>query len=698
MSDIKKLLESLDSISETKPKDNLPAPRNVVAKNAKTAGAGQHKNPRDIENTRKEKHKKDFLKDLHEAEKDTRVLRKVQEAYNSFNANYQDVAEGYWQDALKKAEADKAARKGKPFEKNPASHDRQGVYKGDKDLAGNPVPKRKEQGVAEGFERFQVGDKISFPLSQMATGIVDKIDDKRLYVKLDNGEVYTIPSSMLHSVKLLERQGVADGYEPNVVVKFSAKEYAAMSPEQKAAKQREWQQLKQQAKKRLQNFTLVDADKEQGVAEGSFDNASPMTKDSVKQDRIRSLKNLIAIAKEQGRQLRVQELELELEKLQGVAEGTLNEGVMDQLKRIYIMLVSDLPMGTPESEFLEHWQRIIQDDLGKKIDIDTLAKLRNNFVGRYKTMGSRGDVGDWHREMGQDLSEGKDDLSQYSTERLQAYVKKVSGGGVPAFGSGAKLKRVQAELKRRESGVAEELKMKKQQEFYGKNQRLPDTSTSLAKRSIGWPEVPNVPRTDDGTPTVQHRFHGKGIHTRLDPRPEQTRVQRKDAGKEKPIPSFLQKGMAETSDVSGLLAASKLNNSYIITAELAEGGTKKFRVKAQSERVALEKFKKHYAMAKVIDVTPEVQEATTMPTSPTAPTSATSTTTTSATQQKPLNLQAVQQQLKIPGNPAPGSTSAGSTNPQDMAVQAVIQKAMAGKPLDSAENNLYHSILQKANK
>jgi len=249
----------------------------------------------------------------------------------------------------------------------------------------------------------------------------------------------------------------------------------------------------------------------------------------------------------------------------------------------------------------------------------------------------------------------------------------------------------------KEQGVTEELKMKKQQEFYGKNQRLPDTSTSLAKRSIGWPEVPNVPRTDDGTPTVQHRFHGKGVHTRLDPRPEQTSVQRKDASIEKPIPAFLQKGMAETSDVSGLLAASKLNNSYIITAELAEGGTKKFRVKAQSEQVALEKFKKHYAMAKVIDVTPEVQEATTMPTSPTAPTSATSTTTTSATQQKPLNLQAVQQQLKIPGNPMPGGT-ASADNVQSMAVQAVIQKALAGKPLDSAENNLYHSILQKANK
>jgi len=56
------------------------------------------------------------------------------------------------------------------------------------------------------------------------------------------------------------------------------------------------------------------------VAEGDY---SPMTKDSMKQDKIRSLKNLIAIAKEQGRQLRVQELELELKKLkeQGVTEA-----------------------------------------------------------------------------------------------------------------------------------------------------------------------------------------------------------------------------------------------------------------------------------------------------------------------------------------------------------------------------------------
>jgi hypothetical protein len=91
-----------------------------------------------------------------------------------------------------------------------------------------------------------------------------------------------------------------------------------------------------------------------------------------------------------------------------------------------------------------------------------------------------------------------------------------------------------------------------------------------------------------------------------------------------------------------------------------------------------------------------VAEAGTVPTMPTSPTSATSTGTTSATQQKPLNLQAVQQQLKIPGNPAPGATSSTAAKPEDMAVQAIIQKVTAGKTLDPAETNLWHSILQKA--
>jgi hypothetical protein len=56
------------------------------------------------------------------------------------------VAEGYWEDAVKKAEAERQARRGKPFELNPASHDEHGVYKGDRDLAGNPVPREKQGG------------------------------------------------------------------------------------------------------------------------------------------------------------------------------------------------------------------------------------------------------------------------------------------------------------------------------------------------------------------------------------------------------------------------------------------------------------------------------------------------------------------------------------------------------------------------
>lgn len=67
-----------------------------------------------------------------------------------------------------------------------------------------------------------------------------------------------------------------------------------------------------------------------------------------------------------------------------------------------------------------------------------------------------------------------------------------------------------------------------------------------------------------------------------------------------------QSGMDEAySDVSGLMAASSLNRSFIITADLAEGGRKRFRVRAQSERVAREKFLRHHAQAHVISVEEE---------------------------------------------------------------------------------------------
>ncbi len=59
------------------------------------------------------------------------------------------------------------------------------------------------------------------------------------------------------------------------------------------------------------------------------------------------------------------------------------------------------------------------------------------------------------------------------------------------------------------------------------------------------------------------------------------------------------------SDISGLLAAARLNRSFIITAQTAEGDTKKYRVKAQSPNIAKEKFMKHHNMAKILDVKEE---------------------------------------------------------------------------------------------
>ena len=71
-------------------------------------------------------------------------------------------------------------------------------------------------------------------------------------------------------------------------------------------------------------------------------------------------------------------------------------------------------------------------------------------------------------------------------------------------------------------------------------------------------------------------------------------------------------GVEESSDISGLLAASALNREFLLTVNI-DGATKKFRVKAQSPRVAQEILKRRYATAQVVDVkelTGEGQEST----------------------------------------------------------------------------------------
>jgi hypothetical protein len=736
MADIKKLLESFDRIGEDKAKIKAPAPRNVVAKNAKTSGAGQHKNPREIENTRKEKHKKDFLKDLHEAEKDTRILRRIEEAYSKFKEAKMHISPSGVKTNMDPSDDDYAINYGK-----------NGLVAKHRKELGLDVETGEKKDVAEGLNEFAPdgfnggddGEEFNPGLAKMAY------------------EAGIVKGASLADGATLEQAMAIDHWDSHDGGMY--KQYFA-----KGFKQGRMNKIKHNNKQYNLNLKLMKDGSirhgEQGVAEGSLVDKQVAYWDSVAKDKKNKEREALKAKKEKHEKTPTGKAEKYWSK-KGVAEDSEThkyQVVVKGHKRSYSVwveakneevaiiraqqYVAREHNDTAKRAAVVDMKKGVAEAEGQQLSVQQLAMISDEALDNAYGYGrsSPGNTFGWQANlMSAAYAKKMIDAGITDIEQISDAIHK--GWNVTAqkfvqdpdqFDDTEKLRqagKLDAKLQQRaklmkinysqldneeqekdrvvarallqairgDQGVTEELKMKKQQEFYGKNQRLPDTSTSLAKRSIGWPEVPNVPRTDDGTPTVQHRFHGKGVHTRLDPRPEQTSVQRKDASIEKPIPAFLQKGMAETSDVSGLLAASKLNNSYIITAELAEGGTKKFRVKAQSEQVALEKFKKHYAMAKVIDVTPEVQEATTMPTSPTAPTSATSTTTTSATQQKPLNLQAVQQQLKIPGNPMPGGT-ASADNVQSMAVQAVIQKALAGKPLDSAENNLYHSILQKANK
>ena len=96
-------------------------------------------------------------------------------------------------------------------------------------------------------------------------------------------------------------------------------------------------------------------------------------------------------------------------------------------------------------------------------------------------------------------------------------------------------------MKSKEQGVAEELSIKHQRDH--STQHYPDTSNSLATRSVSQAELPNVYKTADGHPTVRGRFHGKAAQTRVNPTITPTSVNRKDSSG--PIPAFLKKGVAE---------------------------------------------------------------------------------------------------------------------------------------------------------
>lgn len=253
---------------------------------------------------------------------------------------------------------------------------------------------------------------------------------------------------------------------------------------------------------------------EKGVAEGE---KSPMFKDSQKADRIRSLKNLIAIAREQGRQLRVQELELELKKLQGVAEApgafrNPNAEKMILHPDTYELIDEYIAKIEPDADREEIARSIMSgrihtseleyalqdEDLNEfappgsgdddgGFDENTLKRLAAQWWNGdedprvEKTLAAAGwEIGQdegydnggvfvvragdengntytsWPAEELEGLAESypkHQDLSGISTDKLKAYLAKQAKQSVP--GEGAQVKRVKAELQRREQGVAE---------------------------------------------------------------------------------------------------------------------------------------------------------------------------------------------------------------------------------------------------
>ena len=127
---------------------------------------------------------------------------------------------------------------------------------------------------------------------------------------------------------------------------------------------------------------------------------------------------------------------------QGVAEEQINELSKDKLTAY-----RDRARASQSQAYDAKMAAGRQDDWDSFHKHNATQTKRGFGLGRLERRGLK--------PFGEDIAQNKEDLSQLSTERLQAYVKKVSGGGVPAFGSGAKLKRVQQELKRREQNVKE---------------------------------------------------------------------------------------------------------------------------------------------------------------------------------------------------------------------------------------------------
>ena len=111
-----------------------------------------------------------------------------------------------------------------------------------------------------------------------------------------------------------QKQGVAEGSNTDLRKKIYKHEELALQANKAGDDAK--------SKMHQQKIQLLKQKMSQGVAEAAFKDPSPMMKDSIKQDKIRSLKNLIAVAKVKGVHHKVKELESELKKLKETTEVT----------------------------------------------------------------------------------------------------------------------------------------------------------------------------------------------------------------------------------------------------------------------------------------------------------------------------------------------------------------------------------------
>jgi hypothetical protein len=615
VANIKKLLESFDKISETKNKSaDIPAPRNVVAKNAKTAGAGRHKNPKEIESTRKEKHKKDFLKDIHEEEKQTKTLRKIQEAYRQFKQSVEEAkhfrtAYGWAGGSNEKTgkpykhpEQIKAEREARKKEKETGKPTQQSVAE---DAAGDLATDLKNPHSYNAIDNMMktIARKSNITPKELHDQFVKKYNmTPDEWIKNENGlsegrGVRDVGGGNPADKLGIRKQGVAEGAGMDDH-RYEVKHKDTETGEVKSSKVRATSP--KQARQEVENhyshsssrWKHIDTRKiDEGVAEGSFGSGygsvftlyvntgeKPATKTKTKKfkreddavlwaedyaDQHDMFPNLkMEIQDENGNVV------WELEESQGVAEGA---------GRSFLELVDDFLVDYSGSQSGDSYT---WTDGKKVIEVEMDTSDPGTVYWALGIVGRTGKT-NWV-ESGSDNP--KDALRVVKNFAKNTLAEGVDRTGMIGFSVDTE-RAYQAVMGR-----------------YGDYIEHDEESGIMYVPERLWGRVQEVAHDADGIGAIE------------------------DDGYENP---------------------------------------------------------EHYGLG----------ETGTIPTTPTLPTSATSTNITSATQQKPLNLQATQQQLKVPGNtnPAAGNT----TNVQDMAVQTVLQKAQAGKPLDSAENSLYHSILQK---